>query len=487
MKLKNKKYLLFLAGLAAVEWAIFEFSFFLVYFIRHYPARINQVFSWQLFFLPQNFLTLHAFQSYWRLSWLFAGLLLILFYYFGLYRMKRGEDQLDEYFVIFKAVALGILILIGFTFFVHEISFSRFVIFAAGLVVFAMICLWRTLLWLLVGWAHKLGHGINHTLIYGAGEAGQMLVGQIRELGELGYRLEGFIDDDPTKQEQEIQGLPVLGTGRDLTRVVRENKIEEIIIAFPSADRQKIYEVIELLKNTGVNVKIMPDLYDIVTSQVTTDKIGNIPLLAVEEDPLRGWPASIKRFIDLTGSALGLIILSPLFLLTAVAIKLTSPGPVFYKQLRLGREEKPFTVYKFRSMRVGAEKEKTDLLEQNEARGPIFKMKDDPRLTPIGKFLRRASIDELPQLFNVFRGEMSLVGPRPPLPREVALYEDWQKKRLAVTPGITGLWQIRGRSLLPFDEMIKLDVYYQENWSLWLDFKILLKTIWVVLTGRGAF
>lgn len=487
MKLKNNKYLVFLSGLAVWEFLILEFSFFLAYFIRHYPGQIARALSWQLLLVPQNFAKLHAYQGYWRLSWIFSGLLILLFYFFGLYRMRRGEDQLDEYFVIFKAASLGVLILIGFTFFIHELSFSRFVILASGLLAFVLVCLWRTLLWLLVGWAHRLGHGINHTLIYGAGQAGLMLVEQIRERGELGYKLEGFIDDDPDKIGQEYGGLKVLGAAPDLPRLVRENRVEEIIIAFPSASRRKIYEVIELLKNTAVSLKIMPDLYDIATSRVSTDKIGNIPLLDIEDDPLAGWPAVVKRLVDITGAAFGLIILAPLFLLIALAIKLTSPGPVFYKQTRLGRDQVPFTVYKFRSMRIGAEKEKDRLLACNEAAGPIFKMKDDPRLTPVGKFLRRASLDELPQLFNVLLGNMSLVGPRPPLPREVAQYNDWQKRRLAITPGITGLWQIRGRSLLPFAEMVKLDIYYQENWSLWLDFKILLKTIGVVLTGRGAY
>ena len=231
----------------------------------------------------------------------------------------------------------------------------------------------------------------------------------------------------------------------------------------------------------------MPDLFDIVTSRIVSERIGNIPLLGFLEDSLQGWPRWIKRFIDLVGSSLGLVVLAPFFAVIAVMIKLTSKGPVFFTQTRLGKNGKPFVVYKFRTMKVGAEFEKEKLQHLNEARGPLFKIREDPRLTKIGGFLRRSSIDELPQLFNVLLGQMSLVGPRPPLPHEFEKYELWQRKRLQATPGITGLWQVRGRSLLPFEEMVKLDIYYLENWSLWLDIKILLKTVWAVVTGRGAY
>ncbi|MGB3903421.1 MAG: exopolysaccharide biosynthesis polyprenyl glycosylphosphotransferase, partial [Anaerolineae bacterium] len=220
---------------------------------------------------------------------------------------------------------------------------------------------------------------------------------------------------------------------------------------------------------------------------VDTDEINGIPLIGMKEPTLKGWRIALKRFTDIAISSAALLILAPLLFLIGVLIKLDSPGSVFFKQTRLGRGGKPFTCYKFRSMTEEAEKELPKLTSLDETTGPIFKIKDDPRRTRLGSILRRFSLDELPQLINVFRGDMSLVGPRPPLPSEVEQYEDWHHDRLNIPSGITGLWQVMGRSDLSFDEMVMLDLFYAENWALWLDFKIMLRTIPTVLFGRGAY
>jgi exopolysaccharide biosynthesis polyprenyl glycosylphosphotransferase len=217
-------------------------------------------------------------------------------------------------------------------------------------------------------------------------------------------------------------------------------------------------------------------------SQVDTDVIDGIPLIGMKQPTLKGWKIAVKRLIDIAISGVALLILAPLLSLIGVLIKLDSPGSVFFKQTRLGRGGKPFACYKFRSMTYEAEKELAHLATLNEAKGPIFKIKEDPRRTRLGKILRRFSLDELPQLFNVFRGDMSLVGPRPPVPSEVEEYQDWHHDRLNIPAGMTGLWQVMGRSDLSFDEMVML-----ENWSLWLDFKIMLRTIPTVLFARGAY
>ena len=217
------------------------------------------------------------------------------------------------------------------------------------------------------------------------------------------------------------------------------------------------------------------------------DDIIGIPTIGVKEVSIGSGELGLKRVLDVTISLVGLVLLSPLMLLIAGLIKLTSPGLVLFAQVRAGRNGKPFTFYKFRSMYLGAEEEQETLAPFNEARGPIFKIRDDPRLTPLGKVLRRTSLDELPQLYNVLRGEMSLVGPRPPVPSEVEQYREWHRKRLEVPPGMTGLWQVRGRSELTFDEMVMLDIYYIENWSLGLDLRIMLRTIPVVLFASGAY
>ena len=217
------------------------------------------------------------------------------------------------------------------------------------------------------------------------------------------------------------------------------------------------------------------------------ESLNGIPLISIKQTSLTGLNRAIKRATDLVLAGLGIILLSPIWLLIALAIKLDSPGPVLFRQPRAGRYGKPFTVYKFRSMRQDAETELEKLRNLNEAAGPMFKIKDDPRRTRVGRFIRQTSLDELPQLINVLRGEMSLVGPRPALLEEVAQYRDWHRKRLEVQPGITGLWQVSGRSDLSFDEMVMLDIYYGENWSLGLDFSILLRTVPQVFLGDGAY
>jgi exopolysaccharide biosynthesis polyprenyl glycosylphosphotransferase len=236
-----------------------------------------------------------------------------------------------------------------------------------------------------------------------------------------------------------------------------------------------------------VRARFVPDLLQMSLSQVDTDVLEGIPLIGMKETRLTGWKIALKRLIDIAGSSAMLLLLSPLLSVIGVAIKLDSPGRVLFTQTRLGRGERPFTCYKFRSMWEHAEEARPELSGLNEIAGPIFKIREDPRVTRVGRIIRRFSLDELPQLVNVFRGDMSLVGPRPPLPSEVEVYEDWHHERLRIPSGMTGLWQVMGRSDLTFDEMVMLDLYYAENWSLWLDFKILLRTIPTILFARGAY
>jgi len=217
------------------------------------------------------------------------------------------------------------------------------------------------------------------------------------------------------------------------------------------------------------------------------ESIEGIPLIGIKQVSLNTVQLLVTRIVDVSLSVLGLALGLPFWICIALAIKVTSPGVAVYRQTRIGLEGRPFKVYKFRTMYKNAEDGLNGLMERNEAQGPLFKIKDDPRITPVGRFLRRTSFDEFPQLLNVIRGEMSLVGPRPPLPQEVAQYEDWQKARLSIKPGLTGLWQVRGRSDISFDEGVLMDLYYIENWSLHLYFMILLRTIPAVLFSRGAY
>jgi exopolysaccharide biosynthesis polyprenyl glycosylphosphotransferase len=236
----------------------------------------------------------------------------------------------------------------------------------------------------------------------------------------------------------------------------------------------------------GITARLAINFFPHVIARTHLEELDGLPLLTFTTTPKNELLLSLRHIFDFLGSAILILILSPVFLLVTLAIHLDSRGPAIYRQVRCGVNGRRFTFYKFRSMVEGAEMRKDDLLAYNLMAGPVFKMKNDPRVTRVGRFLRKTSLDELPQLFNVLRGDMSFVGPRPPMPEEVEKYEGWQRRRLSMKPGITGLWQVSGRNQIDFHQWMKLDLEYIDNWSIWLDFKILMRTILVVLLGKGA-
>ncbi|HTU96513.1 MAG TPA: sugar transferase [Solirubrobacteraceae bacterium] len=273
---------------------------------------------------------------------------------------------------------------------------------------------------------------------------------------------------------------------RDLTQVIIANQVERVIIAPDSHDQEEILQAIRLIKALGIKVSVLPRLLEVVGSSSTFEDVDGITLLGVRQYGVFSQSsAALKRAMDILGAGAGLVMLAPLLVFMAVAIKLDSRGPVFFRQRRIGRQGELFLMLKFRSMVEDADEIKSQLRDRNEAEGGLFKITDDPRITRLGRFLRHTSLDELPQLLNVVGGSMSLVGPRPLVPDEDALIEGWQRRRLAVKPGMTGLWQIFGSSRIPMNEMVKIDYLYGANWSLWLDLKILLRTVPYVLRRRG--
>jgi exopolysaccharide biosynthesis polyprenyl glycosylphosphotransferase len=274
---------------------------------------------------------------------------------------------------------------------------------------------------------------------------------------------------------------------QNLPQIIDQQQVDRVIVALPAAQHTKALWVLDHCQKDGVSFSLVPDLFELRLSHVNLDAVSGIPLFRLNEAGISGWNLVVKRLLDMVGGATLLVLLSPALALVALAIKLESPGPILFRQQRLGRNGEPFTCLKFRSMQDRAEEQLDDLLDRNEADGPIFKIRDDPRLTWVGRFIRRTSIDEVPQLWNVLRGEMSLVGPRPPIPAEVEQYEEWHRRRLEVVPGMTGLWQVSGRSHLSFDEMVMLDIYYIENWSIGLDLQILARTLPAVFAAAGAF
>jgi exopolysaccharide biosynthesis polyprenyl glycosylphosphotransferase len=288
-------------------------------------------------------------------------------------------------------------------------------------------------------------------------------------------------------EQSPTHGAPVLGAIGDLRELIQATGAECVFVAASALSSTEMALVAKAVRLSGVEVRVTATLPEMLASRLTVQPIGGMMALSLKPVRLSGTQAAVKRAFDLTASTLGLAVLSPVLLAIAAAVRLTSPGPILYRQGRVGQRGRPFTILKFRTMRSGADEMVAELRLRHGMNDLMFKLQDDPRVTRVGRFLRRFSLDELPQLINVARGEMSLVGPRPPLPEEVAEYDDWQFDRLEVSPGVTGLWQVSGRSELSFDECVRLDLFYIENWSLAYDLYIVAKTLPVLVSRRGAY
>ena len=414
--------------------------------------------------------------------------LLMLAYKQGrVYDQPRSASWLDEVYAVVGGTTTGILIIMAITFWFQPLVYSRLMFIWTGLIIITLLSLSRLIRRWVLESRMRRGFGVDRVLIVGAGEVGRRLMRNIVAQPELGYQVIGFVDDNPEKNRTDIGRFKALGEIDNLPQVVQKEAIDEVIITLPWMYHRKILGIMRQCEREQVRARIVPDLFQLALSRVDIEDLGGIPIIGVKEISITGWNLAFKRACDLVLSLAALIFLSPLLLLISVAIKLDSPGPILFKQVRVGKGGRKFVCYKFRSMRQGAEEERPQLADRDEVVGPTFKMRSDPRCTRVGRFLRRTSLDELPQLHNVLRGEMSLVGPRPAIPSEVEQYQEWHRKRLEVSPGITGLWQVSGRSQLTFDEMCLLDIYYLENWSPLLDLKIALKTAPAVLAGTGAY
>jgi exopolysaccharide biosynthesis polyprenyl glycosylphosphotransferase len=338
------------------------------------------------------------------------------------------------------------------------------------------------------GWAHRLAPLRQRTVIVGSGVVADRLADRLERHTEFGLEAIGLVDDEPHNLK-ESHRLPVLGGLDKLEQVLATKSVDRVIIAFSRASHQQLLSCIRACRDKRVAVDIVPRLFELLDGAGSLTQIGGLPVFSIGASPLPGTSRAAKRGLDILISSLILAVLSPILLLVAIAIKIDSPGPVFFRQVRAGRGDSRFKLIKFRSMYRDAEERKRAFDEANEADdGVMFKIKEDPRITRTGRFLRRSSLDEIPQLINVLKGEMSLVGPRPLILDEAkAAEQSWERRRLDLRPGITGLWQVSGRSDLPFQEMVRFDYQYVSGWSLARDLEILLATVPVVLSGRGAY
>jgi exopolysaccharide biosynthesis polyprenyl glycosylphosphotransferase len=314
-----------------------------------------------------------------------------------------------------------------------------------------------------------------------------MVMQSVMQRPDLGYQLSGFVVDHGFPLVQDFGRFRALGTVDEIPDMVEAGQVDEIIVALPASAHEAIAPILGVCERHGVGLKLVPDLFEMSLGRVRIDEIAGIPLLDVKDRTLRRLERLLKRVADVVVAALLMVVTLPLVLIVALLVRLESGGPTLLAQTRVGVGGKRVQCLKFRTMRRDALEIQKSLDEYNEADGPLFKMRNDPRCTRVGKRLRQWSLDELPQIWNVLVGDMSLVGPRPPLPEEVARYDDRQFRRLEVKPGMTGIWQVNGRSDLGFDEMITMDLYYVQNWTLLLDFKILSRTLVAVLRRHGAY
>ncbi len=462
-------------GLVAVDALAVNLSFYLAWFARYRMELIRDL-------DPGNFVD-HA--QYMPLQLGLATVFVLLLGFRGLYHVPRAATALDDFSTIVTAGGVSLMVLFAVSTFVRYPAESRLTLIFAWALIVIFVVLGRSIYHWATGYIHSRGVGVAHTLVVGDSTHGRMVMQAIAGRPHLGYDVAGFLSDDSAVDFGRFHRL---GGHDDLDRVLDHHRISQVVIALPSTSHEQIMRIVEHCRRADVEFRIVPDLYEMSLGRLDIDTVSGIPLLGLKASAIRGLNFFLKRVLDVVLSGLALLVSLLLLVPLAIAIKLDDPaGPIFYGQTRVGRWGRCFTAWKLRSMRADADALLEQLLDQNEAEGPIFKIKDDPRRTRVGRFMRRWSLDELPQLWNVFVGDMSLVGPRPPTPREVEQYEDWQRQRLDTLPGITGLWQVSGRSQLGFSEQVMMDIWYIENWSLGLDLRILLRTIPAVLTGRGAF
>lgn len=413
--------------------------------------------------------------------------LLLLFRMEGVYDLRRNTTWPDTMSTIVRSTLTTVVLVIVATFVDLLLLQSRLLLAYDAVLIVIYLGIGRAIWGSILAQLRRRGIGVARTLIVGVGEVGRTVLRMILARPELGYQVVGLVDDHPRRGETNIGPYRALGSLDNIPAILDHELIDEVIITLPWLNHQSILNIVQQCEARGVRAHIVPDLFQMTLTTVNVDELGGIPLIGTRTPSLSRTNALAKRVFDLALGIPLMLIALPFMAVIALLVKLNSPGPALFMQTRIGMTGRPFLFLKFRSMYIGADSDLAVLHDLNEASGPLFKIKADPRRTLTGRFLRRTSMDELPQLFNVLRGEMSLVGPRPPLPSEVSQYEDWHKQRLVARPGLTGLWQVSGRSDLSFDEQVLLDIYYLENWSLLLDIKILFRTVPIVLFGRGAY
>jgi len=472
-----RRLMMFLDALVVVA------AFWMAYFLRahfHTFYKLDIISSEEVIGAPASLQQYMPTLFLWILVWVF------MLFLNGAYRSIRTRSLLELVWIVVKAGFLSIPAFGGMAF-VFKLHFVSRILVAIFLIISSVFLVLEK--WVFISIIHNVlrrGYNLRRFLIAGTNQRAGKFVDMVKKHPEWGFEIIGLVDDEASKVGKEFFGVEVIGVLVDIPKILRDNVIDEVVFIVPRRWLERVQESIAACETLGVRTHVAADLFNLDIARVQMGSIEDFPLLTFETTFGTEWHLAIKRAVDLFVSAVGLVILLLPLLIVTVLIKLTSAGPVFFRQERVGINGRLFTLYKFRSMSKDAQAKLAEVKHLNEMDGPVFKVKDDPRITSLGRFLRKMSIDELPQLFNVFMGHMSLVGPRPPIPGEVEVYELWQRRRLSMRPGITCLWQVSGRSNIDFAKWMVLDLRYIDNWSLWLDFKILMRTVPVVLFGIGA-
>ncbi len=478
----KKSELLFTALLIPLDLLAIFLAFITAYDLR---VNIGQVsFIW-------------PFEQYLAFVASLAPLWLVIFALAGLYKFGKNLRAWDEFGSIFVGVAGGSGLVIAWPFLTRQEFFSRLVVIYLFFVALIFVWLGRLLIRSLRRYLLRYGIGLQTLVIVGTNGVAAQFVKELLNEPHLGIELLGLLKTDKDAHVvAELAMVPILGTIDDLPGLAAKRHIDDLLVAQSDLPRAKILQILQDSEDHKINFKTSPNLLDVHSTNIGVSEMAGVPILEYRRTSLEGWGKILKRFVDIIGALIGIIVFSPLMILTALAVKLTSKGPIIYNSERVGDDGR-FYAYKFRSMRTelstgdGYGGDQALKLEQeliktkNSRKGALYKIKDDPRLTPIGDFIRKTSLDELPQFFNILMGDMSLVGPRPHQPREVDKYEPRHRKLLHIKPGLTGLAQISGRSDLEFEDEYRLDAYYIENWSLGLDLEIIIRTPFALLASRN--
>jgi exopolysaccharide biosynthesis polyprenyl glycosylphosphotransferase len=461
-----------------LDAALVFIAFAAAYYARYELQLIRPVFD------PNR----APFQPYLPYTAVFAVLLYLNYRASGLYKSNRGRSWLEEVYAVINGVTSSTVVVLGLYFLFQPLVFSRLMLFYAAVITIVLLSLTRAARRIVQTYLRSKGFGVQRVLVIGAGDVGRSVVRTMIARSELGYLPVGYVDDNPQRASADLGRVKGLGGTKNLGKTIRNHFVDMVIITLSWNQHDRILELAQVCRRIGIEVRVVPDVFQLNLRQVQVEDLDGIPLLRANDDALlHGRNRVIKRIIDLCLILVASPVLVVVFLLVALAIRMEGQGPILYTQQRIGLKGKPFNMIKFRSMILNADDLRDQLVKESGEDPRHPKIKNDPRVTRVGRIIRALSLDELPNIINVIGGQMSLVGPRPPTPDEVKLYEPWHMQRLQILPGLTGLWQVNGRSEVPFEEMCLLDIYYIENWSVRLDAQILMMTLPRVLLRHGAY